>query len=181
MCIDGLCLPGPACTGTGWPHAGADGCDPARAAQQAVLRLMAEVPWEPGVGIPASHDDDCEYARLLAAGAARVVAVAAARSPHLVMMMHRSTSTGSSGAHTAMHTCFPNAPMRAPRSPCCTLSRCFPSGCGAVEDVILRDVPRTFPEHPLFSAAEGQGRLLRLLKAYAAADPEVRVCVCARV
>ncbi|KAF8058922.1 EVI5 [Scenedesmus sp. PABB004] len=47
------------------------------------------------------------------------------------------------------------------------------AGCGCVEDVILRDVPRTFPEHPLFASAAGQGRLLRVLKAYAAADPEV--------
>lgn len=48
------------------------------------------------------------------------------------------------------------------------------AGCGHVEDVILRDVARTFPEHPLFSAhLQGQQRLLRLLKAYAAADPEV--------
>jgi hypothetical protein len=37
----------------------------------------------------------------------------------------------------------------------------------------VRDVPRTFPEHPLFTTQEGQQRLLRLLKAYAAADPEV--------
>jgi hypothetical protein len=39
--------------------------------------------------------------------------------------------------------------------------------------MIVRDVPRTFPEHPLFTTQEGQQRLLRLLKAYAAADPEV--------
>jgi hypothetical protein len=52
------------------------------------------------------------------------------------------------------------------------------AGCGAVEDMIVRDVPRTFPEHPLFTTPqEGQQRLLRLLKAYAAADPEVR-CSC---
>jgi hypothetical protein len=44
--------------------------------------------------------------------------------------------------------------------------------------MIVRDVPRTFPEHPLFTTPqEGQQRLLRLLKAYAAADPEVR-CSC---
>lgn len=42
-----------------------------------------------------------------------------------------------------------------------------------MEEVILRDVPRTFPEHPLFNTADGQQRLLRVLKAYAAADPEV--------
>lgn len=50
------------------------------------------------------------------------------------------------------------------------------AGCGAVEDVIVRDVPRTFPEHPLFATRDGQQRLLRLLKAYAAADPEVGYC-----
>jgi hypothetical protein len=54
------------------------------------------------------------------------------------------------------------------------------AGCGAVEDMIVRDVPRTFPEHPLFTTPqEGQQRLLRLLKAYAAADPEVR-CSCSK-
>jgi hypothetical protein len=47
------------------------------------------------------------------------------------------------------------------------------AGCGSVEEVILRDVPRTFPEHPLFHTQDGQQRLLRVLKAYAAADPEV--------
>ncbi|KAF6259841.1 rab-GTPase-TBC domain-containing protein [Scenedesmus sp. NREL 46B-D3] len=50
------------------------------------------------------------------------------------------------------------------------------AGCGAVEDVIVRDVPRTFPEHPLFATQGGQQRLLRLLKAYATADPEVGYC-----
>jgi hypothetical protein len=39
-------------------------------------------------------------------------------------------------------------------------------------------VPRTFPEHPLFNTAEGQQQLLRVLKAYAAADPEVRTRLC---
>lgn len=49
------------------------------------------------------------------------------------------------------------------------------AGCGSVEEVISRDVPRTFPEHPLFNTPAGQQKLLRVLKAYAAADPEVRV------
>lgn len=50
------------------------------------------------------------------------------------------------------------------------------AGCGSIEEVISRDVPRTFPEHPLFNTAEGQQQLLRVLKAYAAADPEVGYC-----
>lgn len=41
--------------------------------------------------------------------------------------------------------------------------------------MIVRDVPRTFPEHPLFNTPAGQQKLLRVLKAYAAADPEVWV------
>lgn len=47
------------------------------------------------------------------------------------------------------------------------------AGCGSIEEVILRDVPRTFPEHPFFSTQDGQQKLLRVLTAYAAADPEV--------
>jgi len=58
---------------------------------------------------------------------------------------------------------------------CICRARFDHSGCGSVEEVILRDVPRTFPEHPLFNTADGQQRLLRVLKAYAAADPEVSV------
>jgi hypothetical protein len=67
-----------------------------------------------------------------------------------------------------------------PRAVCVLLF----AGCGSVEEVISRDVPRTFPEHPLFNTPAGQQKLLRVLKAYAAADPEVRVtngsgrCVC---
>jgi hypothetical protein len=55
----------------------------------------------------------------------------------------------------------------------CWLPRCVHVGCGSIEEVILRDVPRTFPEHPLFNTPVGQQKLFRVLKAYAAADPEV--------
>jgi hypothetical protein len=57
----------------------------------------------------------------------------------------------------------------------CSLMRRVPVGCGSIEEVILRDVPRTFPEHPLFNTPAGQQKLFRVLKAYAAADPEVRL------
>eukprot|EP00775_Hariotina_reticulata_P010660 gene10660-10819_t len=91
--------------------------DPVLLARQAVFKLMTNVPWQQGSGIPSSWQEDEEYCMLLE------------------------------------------------------------QGCGAFEEVILRDVPRTFPEHPLFAPqSEGQQRLLRLLKAYAAADPEVGYC-----
>lgn len=60
---------------------------------------------------------------------------------------------------------------------CCNCF-CVEAGCGSIEEVISRDVPRTFPEHPLFHTAAGQQQLLRVLKAYAAADPEVSVMLC---
>ncbi|KAI8462415.1 MAG: rab-GTPase-TBC domain-containing protein [Monoraphidium minutum] len=55
------------------------------------------------------------------------------------------------------------------------LQRCM-GGVEAVDDVIARDLGRTFPEHPLFVAGEGQARLGRLLRAYALHDEEVGYC-----
>jgi len=51
--------------------------------------------------------------------------------------------------------------------------------CGVEDrDMIARDVGRTLPTHPLFSELDGQGqdRLGRLLRAYAAFDENVRYC-----
>jgi hypothetical protein len=49
-------------------------------------------------------------------------------------------------------------------------------GVEPIDDVIARDLGRTFPEHPLFVAGEGQGRLGRLLRAYALHDDEIGYC-----
>lgn len=57
---------------------------------------------------------------------------------------------------------------------CCCCVAC--AGQEHVDEVIHRDINRTFPEHPMFSDNEGQQRLFRLLKAYAVADPEVGYC-----
>ena len=45
------------------------------------------------------------------------------------------------------------------------------------EDEILRDLGRTFPTHVYFTDRQGQGQrsLYRVLRAYAAMDPEVRL------
>lgn len=43
-----------------------------------------------------------------------------------------------------------------------------------VDDVITRDIHRTFPEHPQFGAAKGQQLLFKVLKAYSLHDLEVR-------
>ena len=48
-----------------------------------------------------------------------------------------------------------------------------PAGQEEVDDVIRRDMHRTFPEHPMFSAEEGQCALFRVLKAYSLHDLEV--------
>ena len=45
-----------------------------------------------------------------------------------------------------------------------------------VDDVIARDIHRTFPEHPLFGFAQGQQSLFNLLKAYSLHDLEVGYC-----
>ena len=50
-----------------------------------------------------------------------------------------------------------------------------------VEDTILRDIHRTFPEHPRFLSGQGQQELFNVLKAYSMVDIEVRArrrCVC---
>ena len=50
-------------------------------------------------------------------------------------------------------------------------------GVEAVDDIISRDLGRTFPEHPLYAApGAGQARLARLLRAYALHDAEVGYC-----
>jgi hypothetical protein len=49
-------------------------------------------------------------------------------------------------------------------------------GLESVDDIIGRDLGRTFPEHPLFMEGDGQARLGRLLRAYALRDPETGYC-----
>lgn len=49
-------------------------------------------------------------------------------------------------------------------------------GQEGVEEVIGRDIGRTFPEHPQFGFAQGRAALFRLLKAQALADLEVGYC-----
>ncbi|KAK9806524.1 hypothetical protein WJX73_006950 [Symbiochloris irregularis] len=45
-----------------------------------------------------------------------------------------------------------------------------------VDDVIRRDIHRTFPEHPQFGTARGQQLLFKVLKAYSLHDLEVGYC-----
>ena len=47
-----------------------------------------------------------------------------------------------------------------------------------VDEVITRDIHRTFPEHPQFGFAQGQQALFRILKAYSLHDLEVCPCPC---
>lgn len=54
-----------------------------------------------------------------------------------------------------------------------------PVGAEAAAD-IEKDLDRTFPRTRRFAAAEGQEALRRVLMAYAAFDPEVRVHCCLR-
>ena len=42
------------------------------------------------------------------------------------------------------------------------------------DDIITRDIHRTFPEHPQFGCQQGQQMLFRVLKAYSLHDLEVR-------
>lgn len=44
------------------------------------------------------------------------------------------------------------------------------------DEVIRRDIPRTFPEHPLFNFKRGQDALYNVLKAYSVHDLEVGYC-----
>lgn len=41
------------------------------------------------------------------------------------------------------------------------------------DDIISRDINRTFPEHPQFAFEQGQNALFRVLKAYSLHDLEV--------
>ena len=43
-----------------------------------------------------------------------------------------------------------------------------------VDEIITRDINRTFPEHPQFGFQQGQQALFRVLKAYSLHDLEVR-------
>lgn len=66
------------------------------------------------------------------------------------------------------------------------ISTVYPEGCRYdtlcqisigqedVEEVIQRDINRTFPEHPQFSFKQGQQELFRVLKAYSLHDLQVR-------
>ncbi len=45
------------------------------------------------------------------------------------------------------------------------------------DDIIARDINRTFPDHPQFGFEQGQQALFRVLKAYSLHDLEVRVTV----
>ena len=67
------------------------------------------------------------------------------------------------------------------------ISTVYPEGCRydtlcqisigqeEVEEVIQRDISRTFPEHPQFSFEQGQQELFRVLKAYSLHDLQVKV------
>ena len=46
-----------------------------------------------------------------------------------------------------------------------------------VDEVITRDIHRTFPEHPQFGFAQGQQALFRILKAYSLHDLEACPCL----
>ncbi|PNW80386.1 hypothetical protein CHLRE_07g315350v5 [Chlamydomonas reinhardtii] len=50
------------------------------------------------------------------------------------------------------------------------------AGQEEVDDSILRDIHRTFPEHPYFGLEAGQRSLFRVLKAYSLHDLEVAYC-----
>lgn len=58
------------------------------------------------------------------------------------------------------------------------LLRRQPLGSEPIDDVISRDINRTFPKHPLFAAKGGIGQtaLQRMLAAYARLDPAVGYC-----
>ena len=49
----------------------------------------------------------------------------------------------------------------------------LPSPLQEVDEVIGRDINRTFPEHPQFGFEQGQQALFRVLKAYSLHDLEV--------
>ncbi|CAD7696907.1 unnamed protein product [Ostreobium quekettii] len=49
-------------------------------------------------------------------------------------------------------------------------------GQDEVDEIIYRDIHRTFPEHPQFAASHGQMSLFRALKAYSIHDLEVGYC-----
>lgn len=59
------------------------------------------------------------------------------------------------------------------------LSVVQPVGAEAAADIV-KDLGRTFPSMRRFATAEGQDTLRRVLRAYAALDPEVRSCGCAQ-
>ena len=52
-------------------------------------------------------------------------------------------------------------------------SELLPSSLQEVDEVIGRDINRTFPEHPQFGFEQGQQALFRVLKAYSLHDLEV--------
>lgn len=45
-----------------------------------------------------------------------------------------------------------------------------------IDEIIMRDINRTFPEHPFFGSTRGQTSLFRLLKAYSLQDIEAGYC-----
>ncbi|GAX84229.1 hypothetical protein CEUSTIGMA_g11652.t1 [Chlamydomonas eustigma] len=50
------------------------------------------------------------------------------------------------------------------------------AGQEEIDDIIKRDMHRTFPEHPFFTSEAGQRALFRVLKAYSLHDLEVGYC-----
>lgn len=49
-------------------------------------------------------------------------------------------------------------------------------GMDEEEDIINRDIHRTFPEHPHFNGEQGRNTLFNVLKAYSVHDLEVGYC-----
>lgn len=142
--------------------------DEERRARGRLVQAMLDVPWsvEDG-GVPVAYSEDSRFAILndMTAGEGEEQVVYTRR---LWVGFSLCADPFSS------QLCDHHAPPLLLLLTDCPLPL-VASGQEEIDDIIKRDMHRTFPEHPLFSSEAGQGALFRVLKAYSLHDLEVLI------
>ena len=142
-----------------------------------LMKAIVDVAWPPGgqdaegadaEGADAEGADGDDAPRSASTSAA-------AASASTAVFPSSSPSSPSSCPPAATTSSSPGAPPVNSQHDYRTLLQ-ISIGQEDVDDIISRDIHRTFPEHPLFGFKQGQESLFNLLKAYSLHDLEVGYC-----
>ena len=147
---------------------------------QKLMVAIMTVPWP----ISTEYSEDSRYNTLLQVSAVGFVVVASNTAPNAVhclvfcmlRMIGHHGQAPSDKTHRKVTSALSNA-WQGHQSATTTISVPVQISIGQEEtdDIISRDINRTFPEHPQFAFEQGQNALFRVLKAYSLHDLEARL------